>query len=71
LDNLAIKIGLGKNINLDFLDNLEVAHALFNIRRKVGSKVNRIRVPLTALIKYKGFKIFVRALTPCDKMNQR
>lgn len=66
-----VKIGTGKNMNLDYLDNLKVAHALYNIRLKIASRISRIRVPLTAFIKYKGFKVIVRALTPCDFMNQR
>jgi hypothetical protein len=30
-----------------------------------------MRVPLTALIKYKGFKAFVRTLTPLDELNDK
>lgn len=58
-----IKIGVEKHLNLDFLDSMKVAHTIYNLRKKID---NKIRVPLMALIKYKGFKILIRAVTPCD-----
>lgn len=45
---------------------MQSAHAIYNIRHKVEVK---IRVPLTAFIKYKGMKVLVRSMTPCDFLN--
>jgi 4-hydroxy-3-methylbut-2-en-1-yl diphosphate synthase IspG/GcpE len=61
-----IKIGLSKHLNEEFLDSMKVAHAIYNIRKKID---NKIRVPLMALIKYKGLKVLVKAVTPCDFMS--
>ncbi len=45
---------------------MKVAHAIYNIRKKID---NKLRVPLMAFIKYKGLKALVKAVTPCDFMS--
>ena len=67
-DNLKLIVGVDKGYNLEFLDNLYIAHEIYNRRNKLDPK---IRVPLIALVKYKGFKILVQAITPVDSMPQK
>jgi hypothetical protein len=62
---MQLKIG-DKNINQEFLSNYWVANA---IHQKQIEFTKTIRVPLIAFIKYKGFKILVRAWTPMDLLD--
>jgi hypothetical protein len=57
-------------MNLDYLDSMEIAYAIFNTRRKLKFG-DKIRVPLSAFIKYKGFKILVSAITPPMIMSKK
>lgn len=66
--NYHLEIGSEKTLNLQFLESAKVADAIFNLKKKINSK---IRIPLSAFVKYKGFKILVRALTPCDLMSEK
>lgn len=43
-----------------------VADSLYKIRYRVEKE---LRVPLMALVKYKGFKVLVRAATAVDELN--
>lgn len=60
-NNLRIKFG-EKNLNQEFLANYEVADALYCAREETEGW--ELRVPLKALVKYKGFKAIVVAVTP-------
>ena len=62
MNNLNLKIG-GKNLNQQFLSNYCVANTI-HINQQQFTKA--MRVPLVALVKYKGIKVFVRACTPID-----
>jgi|LakMenEpi03Aug12_release.lakeMendotaPanAssembly.Ray.scaffolds.fasta_scaffold161987_1 hypothetical protein len=42
---------------------MKVAEVLYTVRKKIDPK---IRIPLFAFMKYKGFKVLVRSVTPCD-----
>lgn len=66
--NLKIKIGFSKHLNMEFLYTMKVAHSIYNIRKKID---NKIRVPLMAFIKYKGLKVLVRSMTPCDFLSEK
>lgn len=59
-----LKIDFNKDINQEYLANVETAHTIYTLKDKIREGT---RVPLHALIKYKGFKVIVRALTPIDK----
>jgi hypothetical protein len=66
INNMQLKIG-DKNLNQEFISNYWVANA---IHQKQIEFTKTIRVPLIAFIKYKGFKILVRAWTPIDLFDQ-
>ncbi len=67
-NNLKLKFG-DKNLNQEFLANYEVANAIYSTR--YDTKGWELRVPLKALIKYKGFKVIVVAMTPLDSFNEQ
>lgn len=47
---------------------------MYEIKRKHGSsrgpEQKELRVPLKAIVKYKGFKVLVCAMTPLDKLGE-
>lgn len=65
LNNLNLKIG-EKNLNQQFLSNNSVANAIHKCQNQLNKT---LRVPLIALVKYKGFKVFVRACTSVDQLD--
>ena len=66
-NNLKLKFG-EKNLNQEFNGNYFIANALFELRHSFKAE---IRVPLKALVKYKGFKVLVSAMTPLDALPQQ
>ena len=68
INNLMLKIDFNKEINQEYLANVETAHTIYTLKDKVREGT---RVPLHGLIKYKGFKVMVRALTPIDKYSHK
>jgi hypothetical protein len=62
-----LKLG-DKSLNQEFLSNYWVANAIHKTQLQL---VKNIRIPLIALIKYKGFKVLVRAWTPTDDLDRR
>lgn len=61
-NNMKLKFG-EKSLNQEFIANYCVANSIYDMRKEWTKE---LRVPLKALIKYKGFKILVCAMTPLD-----
>jgi hypothetical protein len=66
-NNLKMKFG-EKGLNQEFTANYFVANAMYEVRNKINKE---LRVPLKALVKYKGFKVLVRAITPLDELQEQ
>ena len=61
-NNLRLKFG-EKSLNQEFTANYFVANSIYELRNKWRME---LRVPLKAIVKYKGFKVLVCAMTPLD-----